>query len=101
MLFTQHHQNQTDVMNALGAMHQKYWYVEVHARGRYPSSYLERNSKEKDMISLLKKIRKILAQGKVDYIGFSYYMSVLLQNIKDVMKKHMIISVRTLFEILI
>ena len=63
-----------DVMNALGAMHQKYWYVEVHARGHYPRHILKKfERKGYDFIT--EEDKKILAEGKVDYIGFSYYMS--------------------------
>ena len=63
-----------DVMNALGAMHQKYWYVEVHARGHYPRHILKKfERKGYDFIT--EEDKKILSQGKVDYIGFSYYMS--------------------------
>ena len=61
-------------MNALGAMHQKYWYVEVHARGHYPRHILKKfERKGYDFIT--EEDKKILAEGKVDYIGFSYYMS--------------------------
>ena len=66
--------NPTDVMNALGAMHQEYWYVEVHARGHYPNHILKKfERKGYDFIT--EEDKKILSQGKVDYIGFSYYMS--------------------------
>ena len=66
--------NPEDVMNALGAMHQKYWYVEVHARGHYPAHILKKfERKGYDFIT--EEDKKILSQGKVDYIGFSYYMS--------------------------
>ena len=59
-----------DVMNALGAMHQKYWYVEVHARGHYPRHILKKfERKGYDFIT--EEDKKILAEGKVDYIGFS------------------------------
>ena len=67
-----------DMMNALGAMHQKYWYVEVHARGHYPRHILKKfERKGYDFIT--EEDKKILAEGKVDYIGFSYYMSFATQ----------------------
>ena len=70
--------NPEDVMNALGAMHQKYWYVEVHARGHYPAHILKKfERKGYDFIT--EEDKDILAQGKVDYIGFSYYMSFATQ----------------------
>ena len=66
--------NPEDVMNALGAMHQKYWYVEVHARGHYPQHMLKLFAR-KGYDFITKEDEKVLAEGKVDYIGFSYYMS--------------------------
>ena len=53
----------------------KYWYVEVHARGHYPRHILKKfERKGYDFIT--EEDKKILAEGsKVDYIGFSYYMS--------------------------
>ena len=34
--------NPEDILNAQQAMHQKYWYVEVHARGHYPKHILKK-----------------------------------------------------------
>ena len=66
--------NPDDIMNAMQAMHQKYYYVEVHARGHYPNHMLKKfERKGYDFIT--EEDKKILEEGKVDYIGFSYYMS--------------------------
>jgi len=63
-----------DVLNAQKAMQQKYYFVEVHARGHYASGMLKKfERKGYDFIK--EGDNEILAQGKVDYIGFSYYMS--------------------------
>ena len=63
-----------DVLNAQKAMLQKYYYVEVHARGHYSSGMLKKfERKGYDFIK--PGDAEILAEGKVDYIGFSYYMS--------------------------
>ena len=63
-----------DMMNALGAMHQKYWFTDVHARGHYPR-YILKKFERKGYDFITEEDKKILSEGKVDYIGFSYYMS--------------------------
>lgn len=63
-----------DMMNALGAMHQKYWFTDVHARGHYPN-YILKKFERKGYDFITEEDKKILSEGKVDYIGFSYYMS--------------------------
>ena len=63
-----------DMMNALGAMHQKYWYTDVNARGHYPN-YILKKFERKGYDFITEEDKKILSEGKVDYIGFSYYMS--------------------------
>ena len=63
-----------DMMNALGAMHQKYWFADVHARGHYPN-YILKKFERKGYDFITEEDKKILSKGKVDYIGFSYYMS--------------------------
>ena len=66
--------NPEDVLNAQQAMHQRYYYVDVHARGHYPSHMLKKfERKGYDFIT--EEDKTILAEGTVDYIGFSYYMS--------------------------
>ncbi|SJZ75286.1 6-phospho-beta-glucosidase [Pilibacter termitis] len=69
-----------DMMSATVAMQRRYWFSDVHCRGHYPSyilKYLERQEihldKTEDDVMLLSK-------GKVDYIGFSYYMSFAIQD---------------------
>ena len=63
-----------DVLNALKAMQQKYYYVHVHAKGHYPSVMLKKFER-KGYDFILPEDEKALAEGTVDYIGFSYYMS--------------------------
>lgn len=70
--------NPEDVMNALGSMHQKYYFVEVHARGHYPAHILKKFERKGYNFITAEDV-KILSEGKVDYIGFSYYMSFATQ----------------------
>lgn len=64
-----------DVLNAQQAMHQKYYFVEVHARGHYPKHILKKFERKGYDSFILPEDEVALAEGTVDYIGFSYYMS--------------------------
>lgn len=64
-----------DMMMSVSAMQKRFWYADVHVRGRYPnyiSKYMERKNMNLD---ISKSDLEILKSGCVDYIGFSYYMS--------------------------
>lgn len=69
-----------DMMAHIDAMHKRYWYAEVHARGHYPAyvtKYLERNNIKLDITD---DDIKALKNGTVDYIGFSYYASYVTRD---------------------
>lgn len=64
-----------DVMMAQESMHERYHFMDVHVRGHYPQftlKYWERNNIH---VITQPEDAKILQDGCVDYIGFSYYMS--------------------------
>lgn len=64
-----------DMMLSVEAMHDRYLFADVHVRGHYPAyAYKEWERKGYD-IRMLPEDAKILEEGTVDYIGFSYYMS--------------------------
>lgn len=67
--------NPEDVLNAQQAMHQKYYFVEVHVRGHYPQHILKKFERKGYDKFILPEDEVALAEGCVDYIGFSYYMS--------------------------
>ncbi|AUO66004.1 6-phospho-beta-glucosidase [Citrobacter freundii complex sp. CFNIH2] len=72
-----------DIMMALSAMHKRYWFTDVHVRGKYPShvmSYLKRKGYLLDMTN---EDLDILKNGCVDYIALSYYMSFTTQATAD------------------
>ena len=78
--------NPDDMLKAVGANHKRFWYMDVHARGRYPGymkSFFERKNFNLD---ITEEDLDVLPQGTVDYIGFSYYMSntVNSNSIRDV-----------------
>ena len=67
--------NPEDMMMSVSAMQKRYWFTDVHVRGHYPSAiqcYLKRKNISLDVTE---EDLTDLANGCVDYIGFSYYMS--------------------------
>ena len=64
-----------DIMFAALSMHDRYLFGDVHVRGEYPR-YILREWERKDFrILITEEDRRILKEGTVDYVGFSYYMS--------------------------
>jgi len=69
--------NPKDVQAANEMMNKHYFFTDVHVRGYYSNNikrYFERNNIN---IKMESEDEKILREGTVDYIGFSYYMSVV------------------------
>ncbi len=67
--------NPKDVMEKTWADYKRYWYCDVHAKGKIPNymyKYWERNNLN---VPVTEEEKEILKEGIVDYIGFSYYMS--------------------------
>ncbi len=65
------------------ANHKRYWFMDVHASGFVPNymyKYWERMGFE---IDLSEEEKKVLKEGTVDYIGFSYYMSFVAKASED------------------
>lgn len=67
-----------DIMAATVAMQRRYWFTDVHCKGRYPG-YLKAYFKRKNYhLDITDDDLSILRDGTVDYIGFSYYMSFVV-----------------------
>lgn len=67
--------NPKDIMMSLGAMHKRYWFADVHARGYYPAYLLKYFERKDFQLDITQQDLDDLKKGTVDYIGFSYYMS--------------------------
>ncbi len=67
--------NPDDVMMALESMHERYYFSDVHCRGHYPAYAKKIWEREGNAPVMEPQDEQILAEGKVDYLGFSYYMS--------------------------
>ena len=64
-----------DVMLANEAMHGKFYFMDVHCRGHYGAYAKKAWAREGNAPLMEPEDEKILSEGVVDYIGFSYYMS--------------------------
>lgn len=67
--------NPEDVLAHVKKLQQAYIFLDVHVRGKYPNSYYKFLEKNKLTIETMPEDEKILKEGIVDYIGFSYYSS--------------------------
>ncbi|MGO2645531.1 MAG: 6-phospho-beta-glucosidase [Lactococcus cremoris] len=67
--------NPTDAMAAIKVMERRYFYSDIHVRGHIPKYTLNYWHKKHYHIDYSVDELKILTEGTVDFIGFSYYMS--------------------------
>lgn len=75
--------NPQDTLLTNEAMNKHYFFSDVQARGYYPNymkKYFERNDIN---IVMEENDEEILKEGKVDFIGFSYYMSLVISSKND------------------
>ncbi|ANU14412.1 6-phospho-beta-glucosidase [Planococcus halocryophilus Or1] len=71
--------NPADVMLSEEEMRQRYFFPDVHVRGYYPNYVLKEFEREGYNIHMEPGDEEILKNGKVDYLGFSYYMSTTVK----------------------
>jgi len=71
--------NPADIMAAEEAMHQRFFFADVHVRGYYPRYAIKEFEREGYNIDIREEDLDILSKGTVDYIGFSYYMSTVVK----------------------
>lgn len=71
--------NPEDVMAAEEAMRQRFFFADVHVRGKYPNYALKELARQGIKIEMLPSDLQELAEGTVDYLGFSYYMSTTVK----------------------
>lgn len=67
--------NPDDMMLQVESMHDRWFFADVHCRGRYSSYAIKEWERKGYNIRMEPEDEKILAEGTVDYIGLSYYMS--------------------------
>ncbi|OIJ17314.1 6-phospho-beta-glucosidase [Anaerobacillus alkalilacustris] len=67
--------NPDDMMLQVESMHDRWFFADVHCRGHYSSYALKEWERKGYNIKMEPEDAQILAEGTVDYIGLSYYMS--------------------------
>ncbi len=67
--------NPDDIVIAQESMHERFLFMDVHARGHYGSYAKKEWERTGNGPHMESGDEEILAKGAVDYIGFSYYMS--------------------------
>ena len=72
-----------DQLCAVKTMHEKFFYLDVHCRGHYPSYAVKEWNREGTGPDVLDGDDKILSEGTVDFIGFSYYMTNAVKAVVD------------------
>ena len=72
--------NPDDMILALESMHDRFFFADVHCRGHYSQYALNEWSRKGYHIHMEPEDESILSEGKVDYIGFSYYMSNVVKS---------------------
>lgn len=73
-----------DLMASVKVMNRRFFYSDIHVRGKIPS-YARKYWQQKGYtIEISEKEESALLEGKVDYVGFSYYMSGAVTTLEDV-----------------
>jgi len=72
-----------DMMAMTGAMHKRYWFMDVHARGVIPTYMTNLWDRLGYDIDINDEEKAALKEGTVDYISFSYYMSKVTEDFGD------------------
>jgi len=79
--------NPDDMMLQVESMHDRYFFADVHCRGHYSAYALKEWDRKGYNIKMEPGDNEILAQGTVDYLGFSYYMSDAVKSGVNVVDK--------------
>ncbi|RHR14895.1 6-phospho-beta-glucosidase, partial [Coprobacillus sp. AF19-3] len=77
-----------DQVLAQQQMHDRFFFCDVQCRGHYSAYALKMFERKGFNIDITEEDKKALAEGTVDYIGFSYYMTNVVDSTvtKDVSK---------------
>lgn len=76
--------NPEDMMASVKANERRFFYNDIHARGKIPTYATKYWERKNYQIDISENELAILKKGTVDYIGFSYYMSGTISTLKDV-----------------
>ncbi|WP_430602534.1 6-phospho-beta-glucosidase [Enterococcus sp. DIV0724b] len=76
--------NPEDMMASVKANERRFFYNDIHARGKIPTYATKYWERKNYNIAISESELAILKEGTVDYIGFSYYMSGTISTLEDV-----------------
>ncbi|EOH95153.1 6-phospho-beta-glucosidase [Enterococcus haemoperoxidus ATCC BAA-382] len=76
--------NPEDMMASVKANERRFFYNDIHARGKIPTYATKYWERKNYQIDISEQELAILKEGTVDYIGFSYYMSGTISTLEDV-----------------
>ena len=80
--------NPDDVYKGMEADRDNYFFTDVQARGEYPVWALKRMEKSNVKLTISEEDKKILKEGTVDFISFSYYSSRCVSADPEVCKNY-------------
>ena len=80
--------NTDDVYKGMEADRDNYFFTDVQARGEYPVWALKRMEKANVKLTISEEDKKILKEGTVDFISFSYYSSRCVSADPEVCKNY-------------
>ena len=80
--------NPDDVYKGMEADRDNYFFTDVQARGEYPVWALKRMEKANVKLTISEEDKKILKEGTVDFISFSYYSSRCVSADHEVCKNY-------------
>ena len=79
--------NPNDTLLVNKALNSLYFYTDVQCRGYYPNYKLKELEKQNIKIEMKDDDLQIIKEGTVDFIGFSYYQSVVFSTDKSIIEK--------------
>lgn len=84
--------NPSDTLKAIHGMHQSHYYGDVQCKGYYPTYQLKEYERKGIKLDLTEDDLKVLKEGTVDFVGFSYYSSAVVTGDKKVMDENMMVG---------
>ncbi len=82
----------SDTLKTIHEMHGTHYYGDVQCRGYYPAYQLKAYEKKGIHLDLTDDDLEVLKAGTVDFVGFSYYSSVVVTMDKKVMEENQMVG---------
>ncbi|NME83182.1 6-phospho-beta-glucosidase [Clostridium sp. SM-530-WT-3G] len=79
--------NPKDVWESIERDRDSYMFIDVQARGEYPSYALKKFEREGIKVNITEEDKKLLKENTVDFVSFSYYASRLTSADEELLKK--------------